>query len=117
MKSASLRNLPQLDADFTGNLAGGGALAFTIDTTVSTTAATDALAFDRAVALDDAGTVTVAGPLRTGTYTLLSATELTGGANLTLQMTDDRFPTSTLATTGTSLVLVVKSLGTMMLFR
>ena len=69
------------------------------------------------MALDDAGTVTVAGPLRTGTYTLLSATELTGGANLTLQMTDDRFPTSTLATTGTSLVLVVKSLGTMMLFR
>ena len=117
VKSASLRNLPQLDADFTGNLAGGGALAFTIDATVSTTAATDALAFDRAVALDDAGTVTVAGSLRTGTYTLLSATELTGGANLTLQMTDDRFPTSTLATTGTSLVLVVKSLGTMMLFR
>jgi hypothetical protein len=116
VKSASLRNFPQLDAGFTGSLAGGGALAFTIDRTVSTTAAVDALAFDRALALDGAGTVSVSGSVLPGTYTLLTATSLTGGGGLTLQMTDDRF-NAKLSVVGNALVLHVNSPCTTVIIR
>ena len=116
VKSASLRNLPLLDAGFTGSLAGGSALAFTIDRTVSTTAAVDALSFDRPIALDTNGTVTVTGTVLPGNYTLLTATSVTGGNGLTLQMEDNRFDAD-LAIEGTSFVLRVISPGTMILFR
>ena len=116
VKSASLRNFPQLDAGFTGSLAGGGALAFTIDRTVSTTAAVDALAFDKALALDGAGTVSVSGSVLPGTYTLLTATSLTGGGGLTLQMSDDRF-NAKLAVVGNALVLHVNSPCTTVIIR
>ena len=116
VKSASLRNFPQFDAGFTGSLAGGGALAFTIDRALSTTTAVDALAFDRAVALDNEGTVAVTGNVVPGTYTLVTASSLTGGTNLTLQLTDNRF-NAELAVEGTALLLRVKSLGTMLLMR
>ena len=116
VKSASLRNLPQFDAGFTGSLAGGGALAFTIDRTVSTTAAVDALAFDRALALDGAGTVSVSGSVLPGTYTLLTATSLTGGGGLALQMSDDRF-NAKLAVVGNALVLHVNSPCTTVIIR
>ena len=116
VKSASLRNLPLLDAGFTGSLAGGSALAFTIDRTANTTAAVDALSFNRPIALDTNGTVTVTGGVLPGTYTLLSATSVTGGNGLTLQMEDNRFDAN-LAIEGTSLVLRVISPGTMILFR
>ena len=116
VKSASLRNLPLLDAGFTGSLAGGSALAFTIDREVSTTAAIDALSFDRPVALDTNGTVTVTGAVRPGTYTLLTATSVTGGNGLTLLMEDNRFDAE-LAIEGTSFVLRVKSSGTMVIFK
>jgi len=115
VKSATLRNLPQLDADFTGSLAGGSALAFTIDRTVSTTAAVDALSFDRPIALDANGTVTVTGTVLPGDYTLLTAPSVTGGG-LVLQMADNRFEAD-LAVAGTSLILRVKSVGTMVIFR
>ena len=116
VKSASLRNLPLLDAGFTGSLAGGSALAFTIDRTVSTTAAIDALSFDRPIVLDTTGTVTVTGTVLPGNYTLLTATSVTGGNGLALQMEDNRFDAD-LAIVGTSFVLRVKSAGTMVLFR
>ena len=116
VKSASLRNLPQLGADFTGSLAGGSALAFTIDRTVSTTAAVDALSFDRPLVLDGEGTVTVAGTVVPGTYTLLTAPSVTGGDGLALQMEDGLFDAD-LAVAGTSLILRVKSVGTMVIFR
>ena len=115
VKSATLRNLPQLDADFTGSLAGGSALAFTIDRTVSTTAAVDALSFDRPLVLDANGTVTVTGTVLPGDYTLLTAPSVTGGG-LALQMADNRFEAD-LAVAGTSLILRVKSVGTMVIFR
>ena len=116
VKSATLRNLPQLDADFTGSLAGGRALAFTIDRTVSTTAAVDALSFDRPLVLDANGTVTVTGTVLPGDYTLLTAPSVTGGDGLALQMEDGRFDAG-LSVTGSSLVLCVKSVGTMVIFR
>ena len=115
VKSATLRNLPQLGADFTGSLAGGSALAFTIDRTVSTTAAVDALSLDRPIALDANGTVTVTGTVLPGDYTLLTAPSVTGGG-LALQMADNRFEAD-LAVAGTSLILRVKSVGTMVIFR
>ena len=93
-----------------------GALSFTIDREVSATAAVDALSFDRPVVLDGTGTVTVAGTVVPGNYTLLAATSVTGGDGLVPQIEDNRFDAD-LIVDGTSLVLRVKSAGTVMLFR
>jgi len=116
VKSAGLRNLPQLDADFSGSLAGGSALEFTIDTAANDSAAVDALSFDLPLALDDAGTVTVSGTVPPGAYTLLTASTLTGGSDLALQMEDERF-NAELAVVGNALVLNVKTLCTTIIIR
>ena len=80
------------------------------------TAAVDALSFDRPVVLDGTGTVTVAGTVVPGNYTLLAATSVTGGDGLVPQIEDNRFDAD-LIVDGTSLVLRVKSAGTVMIFR
>lgn len=94
MKSATLRGLPHFGMTgipFTGMLEGGSAMDFTIDSAATRTVAVDAIAIDRAVTLDDAAVVTVhaAGKLRAGTYTLLTATAITGGAHAQLVMPEE----------------------------
>ena len=83
---------------------------------IRTTAAVDALSFDRALALDGTGTVSVSGSVQPGSYTLLTATSLTGGGGLTLQMSDDRF-NAKLAVVGNALVLHVNSPCTTVIIR
>ena len=72
--SASLRNLPQFGSGFTGTLAGGSNMTFTVDSAWDSSAAVDAIAVGRAVTVD-AGkvTVTLRGSATAGTYTLLTA--------------------------------------------
>ena len=60
--------------------------------------------------------ISVAGSVVPGTYTLLTATSVTGGDGLALQMEDGRFDAG-LSVTGTSLVLCVKSAGTVVIIR
>ena len=86
VKSASLRNLPSFGAGFTGGVSGGSAMTFRLNAAGSATAVLDPISIDHAVTLDDtcAVTVTVSGDRRPapGTYTLLSATSLSGGTTL-----------------------------------
>jgi len=51
-----------------------------------------------------------------GTYSDLTGATVTGGDGLALQMEDGRFDAG-LSVTGSSLVLCVKSVGTMVIFR
>jgi hypothetical protein len=60
--------------------------------------------------------VTVAGAVLPGSYTLITATSVSGGNRLALQMEDNRFDAE-LAVEGTSIVLRVKSAGTVMIVR
>ena len=55
VKSPTLRNLPKFGQNFTGAVAGGSELSFT----VGTDGVADALAIDRPLVLDDGATVTV----------------------------------------------------------
>ena len=74
VKSAALRNLPQFDAGFTGTLSGGSSMTFTVDPSLNTSAALDAITINREVELDSdcAVTVTLKGKAKGGTYTLLT---------------------------------------------
>ena len=74
VKSASLRNLPTFDAEFTGTLSGGSNMTFTVNSLLNDSAAVDAITIDRAVTLDSVCTVTVTlkGKAKGGTYTLLT---------------------------------------------
>lgn len=74
VRSASLRNLPAFDAGFAGTLSGGSNMTFTVDSSWNASAAVDAIAIDRAVALDSACavTVTLKGKAKGGSYTLLT---------------------------------------------
>jgi hypothetical protein len=72
--SASLRNLPAFDAGFTGTLAGGSNMTFTVDSSWNATAAMDAITVARAVTIDAACAVkvTLKGEAKAGTYALLT---------------------------------------------
>lgn len=78
VKSPTLRNLPKFGQNFSGSVAGGSDLSFT----VGTDGVADALAIDRPLVLDDGATVTVnvSGKPAAGHHTLLTATSITGSA-------------------------------------
>ena len=86
VKSPTLRNLPTFDSEFTGTLTGGSALAFTVDSKINASAATDALALDHALVLEEGAsiTVTVGEKFAAGRYTLLTAPSISGLATLSL---------------------------------
>jgi len=91
--SSDFRNLPSFAANYAGTLTGGGRMAFTIDSSVSTTMAADAIAINREIILDDTChvTVTIANKAPGGIYTLLSATSLTGGTTLSATSTSSKY--------------------------
>ena len=93
VKSATLRNLPAFDAGFTGGVSGGSAMTFRMNAAGPVTAVIDPISIDHAVTLDDTCAITVtivgSGRLAPGTYTLLSATSLSGGATLNATVTND----------------------------
>ena len=72
--SPSLRNLPAFDAGFTGTLAGGSNMTFTVDSSWNATGAVDAITVARTVTIDAACAVkvTLKGEAKAGTYTLLT---------------------------------------------
>ena len=72
--SASLRNLPQFAAGFTGTLSGGSNMTFTVDSSWNAAAAVDAITVARAVTIDVACAVnvTLKGEAKPGTYALLT---------------------------------------------
>lgn len=78
LKSPTLRNLPQFGQNFTGSVAGGSELSFTI----GADGVVDSLAIDSSLVLDDGATVTVnvTGKPAAGHHTLLTATSISGSA-------------------------------------
>ena len=80
VKSPTLRNLPNFAAGFTGTVAGGSELSFTI----GTDGVADALAINKPLVLDEGATVTVnvSGRPPAGHHTLLTATSISGSATL-----------------------------------
>ena len=115
VKSATLRCLPTFAAEFTGALSGGSAMAFTIDSERNPLAAIDAIALDRAVAIDDGAVVTIrnVGRLKAGTYTLLSAPAVTGGTGIGVEMAGG----GRVRVTGTAVLLDVDAVGTVLIFK
>ena len=119
--SASLRNLPALDAGFTGTLAGGSNMTFTVDSSWSQSAAVDAIAISRAVTLD-AGkvTVTLKGTANAGAYTLLTVPSgaLAGKSfDLTLENDTGKGVNAKLVSSDTALSLEILSQGTVLIVR
>jgi hypothetical protein len=80
VKSPTLRNLPSFSSSFTGCVAGGSELSFS----VGASGVADAVAVGAPLALDDgaAVTVNVSGKPPIGRYTLLTAPSITGSATL-----------------------------------
>ena len=119
--SASLRNLPQFGSGFTGTLAGGSNMTFTVDSAWDSSAAVDAIAVGRAVTVD-AGkvTVTLRGSATAGTYTLLTAPSgaLAGKSfDLTLENETGKGAIAKLITSDTTLALEILSQGTVLVVR
>ena len=82
IKSAALRNLPAFDSGFTGGVFGGSAMTFRVLAQGGGSTVVDAIDIDHAVTLDSKCNVTVkvlGGRLNSGEYTLLTATQLSGG--------------------------------------
>ena len=114
VRSASLRNLPQFGSGFTGGVSGGSAMSFRVRAVSGGTAVIDPVSVGRAVALDDACSVAVSvtGDRRmaAGTYTLLSAESLSGGASLSaavVNATGVEQPACSVRKDGSSIVLDV----------
>ena len=119
--SASLRNLPAFDSGFTGALAGGSNMTFTVDRSLNASAAVDAIAIDRAVTID-AGkvTVTLKGEAKAGTYTLLTVPSgaLAGKTfALTLVNETGKAASAKLVASDTTLSLEIISQGAVMIVR
>lgn len=119
VSSATLRNLPQFSNSFTGTVTGGTDMAFYVDSSLDDSAATDAIAFDAPLALDDGATVTVSvgSRLSPGLYTLLTATSVSGSATLVI---DGEIPggrTAALRCVGNTLSLEVLANPFMMIVR
>ena len=119
--SASLRNLPTFDSGFTGALAGGSNMTFTVNSSWNASAAVDAITINRALTLD-AGqvTVTLKGKTKAGTYMLLTVPSgtLTGKTfTLTLVNETGKRVSAKLVTSDTALSLEILSQGTALLVR
>ena len=120
--SASLRNLPAFDAGFTGALAGGSNMTFTVDSSWDAAAAVDAITVARAVAIDAdcAVTVTLKGEAKAGTYALLTVPSgaLEGKTfNLATVNETGKSATAKLVTSDTTLSLEILSQGSVMYVR
>ena len=121
--SATLRNLPAFDSDFTGTLRGGAAMSFTVDPTVNGTAATDAVTITAGnFSLDAACTVSVMlkGAAKAGTYTLLTVPSgALAGKTFDLAFTDatGKNRRARLVTGDTTLSLQVYPVGFMVIFK
>ena len=93
LRSASLRNLPRFGEGFSGRVTGGSAMSFKIVAGRGGARVVDAISVDRAVALDAdcAVSVTVrgSGRLAAGEYVLLSATALSGGENMSIEVRNE----------------------------
>ena len=119
--SASLRNLPTFDSGFTGALAGGSNMTFTVDRSWNASAAVDAITIERALTLD-AGqvTVTLKGESKAGTYTLLTVPSGTLAGKtfaLTLVNETEKGASAKLVTSDTTLSLEILSQGTVLFVR
>jgi len=117
--SASLRNLPAFDADFTGTLAGGSNMTFTVNSSRNAKAAVDAITVARAVTIDAACAVkvTLKGEAKAGTYALLTVPSgaLAGKTfALTLVNETGKSASAKLVTLDTMLSLEVLSQGTVL---
>jgi hypothetical protein len=121
--SASLRNLPAFDAGFTGSLAGGSNMTFTVDSSLNATAAVDAITVERAVTIDAtcAVKVTLKGGVKMGAkYALLTVPsgELAGKSfALTLTSEIGDRTSAKLVTSDTTLSLEILSQGTVLIVR
>ncbi len=121
--SATLRNLPAFDSDFTGTLRGGANMSFTVDPTVNGTAATDAVTITAGnFSLDAACTVSVTlkGAAKAGTYTLLTVPSgALSGKTFDLAFTDatGKNRRVRLVTGDTTLSLQVYPVGFMVIFK
>ena len=80
VKSPTLRNLPKFGQNFTGSVAGGSRLSFS----VGASGVADAVSVGAPLALDDGATLTVnvSGKPSIGRHTLLTAPSITGSATL-----------------------------------
>ena len=117
--SASLRNLPAFDSGFTGALAGGSNMTFTVDSSWSASAAVDAITVARAVTIDAtcAVKVTLKGEAKAGTYALLTVPSgaLAGKTfALTLLNETGKSASAKLVTSDTMLSLEILSQGTVL---
>ena len=124
VRSATLRNLPQFGSGFTGDVSGGSAMSFRVRAVSGGTAVLDPISVDRAVALDDACSVSISvvGDKRMapGSYTLLSATSLSGGATLSVSVasaTGVEQPSCSVRKAGGSIVLDVVPSAFVMVIR
>ena len=121
--SASLRNMPMFDAGFTGTLAGGSNMTFTVNSSRNATAAVDAITVERAVTIDAACAVkvTLRGGVKMGAkYTLLTVPSgALAGKDFALTLTSelgDR-TSAKLVTSDTTLSLEILSQGSVMFVR
>ena len=117
--SPSLRNLPSFDSGFTGALAGGSNMTFTVDRSWSASAAVDAITVARAVTIDAACAVkvTLKGEAKAGTYALLTVPSgaLAGKTfALTLVNETGKSASAKLVTSDTMLSLEILSQGTVL---
>ena len=117
--SPSLRNLPAFDSGFTGALAGGSNMTFTVDSSWSASAAVDAITVARAVTIDAACAVkvTLKGEAKAGTYALLTVPSgaLAGKTfALTLLNETGKSASAKLVTSDTMLSLEILSQGTVL---
>ena len=120
--SASLRNLPTFDSGFTGTLAGGSNMTFTVDRSWNASAAVDAIEIARAVTIDAtcAVTVTLKGEAKAGTYTLLTVPSgALAGKNFALTLANEtgKSASAKLVTSDTALSLEILSQGTVFMVR
>ena len=121
--SASLRNLPTFDGEFTGTLSGGAQMTFTVNPQWNGSEAVDAIQVGRAVAVDAACTVavTLKGRANAGVYRLLTVPSGSlDGKTFALQVvngTGRGLPPMKLETTATDLVLRIYSRGGVILLR
>ena len=120
--SPSLRNLPTFDSGFTGALAGGSNMTFTVDWSRNPSAAVDAITIDRALTIDAtcAVKVTLKGQAKAGTYTLLTVPSgaLVGKTfALTLVNETEKAASTKLVTSDTTLSLEILSQGTVLIVR
>ena len=120
--SASLRNLPAFASGFTGALAGGSNMTFTVDWSRNPSAAVDAITVARAVTIDVACAVnvTLKGEAKAGTYTLLTVPSgaLAGKTfELTPVNETGKAAPARLVASGTALSLEILSQGSVLIVR